>query len=308
MSKKSHDKITYFTPPLLKSGDSIMIVAPAGFLLDSTSIDAGVLLAKSWGLHVVVGKNVFKRHNHFAGTDMERLSDFQTALNDKSIKAIWCARGGYGSVRIIDQIDFSEFLKQPKWLVGFSDITALHEHIHNLGVASIHATMAGGIKTATEASKESLYKSLFGKSLSYVIEADTLNKKGSAKGVLVGGNLAMIDSMIGSKSEINTDGKILFIEDIDENLYRVDRMMYTLKRNGSLKKLKGLIVGDFTYDVAKDTLFGGSHKEIILNAVKEYNYPVLFSFPAGHIKDNRALIFGKETTLVVGDTNAIVAQ
>jgi len=289
-------------PSYLKKGDTIMIVAPAGFVPDSTEIEPGIELAKSWGLEVIVGKNAFKKHNHFAGTDEERQTDLQLALDDKKIKAIWCSRGGYGTVRIIDQLDFTAFEKNPKWVIGFSDITTLHTTIHNLGIATIHATMPGGIKRASDEAKQTLYKALFGYSYGLEIASNSLNKKGSAKGVLIGGNLSIVNSMIGSVSEVNTYDKILFIEDVGEDLYRVDRMMYTLKRTGALKNLKALIVGDFDYNIEKDTLFGGTHREIILNAVNEYNYPVIFDFPAGHIRDNRALIFGKEITIEVNET------
>lgn len=289
-------------PKYLTKGDTIMIIAPAGFVPDSTEIDAGVALVKSWGLEVIIGKHAFKKHNHFAGTDEERRSDLQLALDDNHIKAIWCLRGGYGTVRIIDQIDFTAFKKNPKWIIGFSDITTLHTTIHNLGFASIHASMPSGMKSATEANKQSLYKALFGFENSIEIQSNPFNKKGDAKGIVIGGNLSILNSMIGSVSEVNTYNKILFIEDVSEDLYRVDRMMNTLKRSGALSHLKGLIVGDFSYDVEKDTLFGGTHREIILNAVKEYQYPVIFDFPAGHIRDNRALLFGKEIHIEVNDT------
>lgn len=295
-------KMKFTKPTYLKKGDTIMIVAPAGFVPDSTEIEPGIALAKSWGLEVIVGNNAFKKHNHFAGTDAERQSDLQFALDNNNIKAIWCSRGGYGTVRIIDQIDFTAFEQHPKWVVGFSDITTLHSTIHNLGIASIHATMPGGMKRASDEAKQTLYKALFGYSYDLEIPTNPLNKMGNAKGVLIGGNLSILNSMIGSFSEVNMNGKILFIEDVGEDLYRVDRMMYTLKRTGALKNLKGLIVGDFDYDVEKDTLFGGTHREIILNVVKDYNFPVLFDFPAGHVRDNRALIFGKEIHIEVNET------
>ncbi|MBF2707691.1 S66 peptidase family protein [Flavobacterium soyangense] len=297
----------YKKPPYLKKGDTIMIVAPAGFVSDATEIAPGIALAKSWGLEVIVGENVFKKHNHFAGTDEERQSDLQLALNNTIIKAIWCSRGGYGTIRIIDQIDFTAFEKNPKWVVGFSDITTLHTTIHNLGFASIHATMPGGIKNASDETQQTLYKALFGYSYGFEIPTNPLNKKGSTSGILIGGNLSIINSMIGSNSEVNTYGKILFIEDVGEDLYRVDRMMHTLKRTGALKNLNGLIVGDFNYDVKKDTLFGGTHREIILNTVKEYHFPVLFDFPAGHVRDNRTLIFGKEINIEVNDTESKIS-
>ena len=295
-------KMKFTKPTYLKKGDTIMIVAPAGFVPDSTEIEPGIALAKSWGLEVIVGNNAFKKHNHFAGTDAERQSDLQYALDNINIKAIWCSRGGYGTVRIIDQIDFTAFEQHPKWVVGFSDITTLHSTIHNLGIATIHATMPGGMKRASDEAKQTLYKALFGYSYDLEIPTNPLNKMGNAKGVLIGGNLSILNSMIGSFSEVNMNGKILFIEDVGEDLYRVDRMMYTLKRTGALKNLKGLIVGDFDYDVEKDTLFGGTHREIILNVVKDYNFPVLFDFPAGHVRDNRALIFGKEIHIEVNET------
>jgi muramoyltetrapeptide carboxypeptidase len=299
--------IKYKKPPFLKRGDTIMIVAPAGFVLDSTELDPGIALAKSSGLEVILGKNVFNKHNHFAGTDQERTTDLQLALDNKNIKAIWCSRGGYGTVRIIDQIDFSAFKKSPKWIIGFSDVTTLHSHIHNLGIATIHATMPGGMKNATDEAKQTLYQALFGYAYRFEIPSDSLNKQGSAKGILVGGNLSIINSMIGSDSEISTYNKILFIEDVGEDLYRVDRMMYTLKRSGALKNLKGLIVGDFNYDVEKDTLFGGTHREIIREVIKEYNYPVIFNFPGGHIRDNRTLIFGKEIKIEVNESTSKIS-
>ena len=301
-NQNKSSKMKFTKPTYLKKGDTIMIVAPAGFVPDSTEIEPGIALAKSWGLEVIVGNNAFKKHNHFAGTDAERQSDLQYALDNINIKAIWCSRGGYGTVRIIDQIDFTAFEQHPKWVVGFSDITTLHSTIHNLGIATIHATMPGGMKRASDEAKQTLYKALFGYSYDLEIPTNPLNKMGNAKGVLIGGNLSILNSMIGSFSEVNMNGKILFIEDVGEDLYRVDRMMYTLKRTGALKNLKGLIVGDFDYDVEKDTLFGGTHREIILNVVKDYNFPVLFDFPAGHVRDNRALIFGKEIHIEVNET------
>lgn len=274
-----------------------MIVSPAGFLTDATIIQSGIALAESWGLKVVLGKYYAEKYNHFAGTDEQRLADLQEALDRPDIKAIWCARGGYGTVRILDQIDFTSFIKNPKWIVGFSDITALHAHLHHLGFQSLHATMAGGIRTATDLAKETLHKALFGQTNTLKIPTHPLNKTGTTEGILIGGNLAIIDSMLGSISEIDWEGKIMFIEEIGEHLYRVDRMLYSLKRSGALSQLKGILVGDFDYDIASNRQFGGTHREIILNAVKEYSYPVIFDFPAGHIHNNVALTFGKTITM-----------
>ena len=289
-------------PPFLKKGDTIMIVAPAGFLPETAAISQGIDLVKSWGLHVILGTHTFKKHRHFAGTDDQRRSDLQHAINDRNVKAIWCLRGGYGTIRIIDQIDFSPLVKHPKWLVGFSDITVLHSMIHNHGLMTIHASMPAGIKTATMESQKSLYKALFGQEINIEIPTNQLNRLGEVKGVLVGGNLCILQSLIGSASEVNTEGKILFIEEVGEDLYRVDRMMHSLKRAKILSNLKALIVGDFCYDKEKNTLFGDTHREIIRNAVDEFDYPVLFDFPAGHISDNHALIFGKEIHVEVRES------
>lgn len=301
MNHKTIKPNHFVQPEYLKPGDSIMIVSPSGFVSDSTGLDKGIELAESWGLNVILGKNVYNKHNHFAGTDQERLSDIQYALDNKNIKAIWCSRGGYGMVRIIDQIDFRVFKKNPKWVIGFSDITVLHEQIHNLGIASIHGTMPGGIKSASEDAKETLYKALFGYKYGFEIPNDSLNKNGFAKGILIGGNLTILQSMVGSESEVNFDNKIVFIEDVGEDLYRVDRMMQFFKRSGALKNIKGVIVGDFDYNIENNVLFGGTQREIIIEALKEYDFPVIFNFPAGHIKDNRALIFGKKITIDVNN-------
>lgn len=283
-----------------------MIVAPAGFLKEASVIQSGIALAESWGLKVVLGKHYAEKFNHFAGTDEQRLADFQEALDRTDVKAIWCARGGYGTVRILDQIDFSNFTNHPKWIVGFSDITALHAHLHHLGFQSLHATMPGGIRSASPLAKDTLYNALFGYNNTITIPTNPLNKLGATEGVLIGGNLAIIDSMIGSVSEIDWQDKIMFIEEIGEHLYRVDRMLYSLKRSGALNQLKGIIVGDFTYDIETSLPFGGTHREIILNAVKEQTYPVLFDFPAGHIDNNVALSFGKNITIdATADTTEI---
>ncbi|MGL2994819.1 S66 peptidase family protein [Flavobacterium sp. TSSA_36] len=293
------NKISKFqSPPFLKKGNTIMIVSPAGFLKEASVIQSGIQLAESWGLHVVLGQHYDKKFNHFAGTDEERLEDLQNALDDPNIHAIWCARGGYGTVRIIDQLDFSKFIQHPKWIIGFSDITTLHCQLHKIGFQSLHATMPGGIASATTLAKETLYNALFHKPYQINIPSNSLNKTGSTEGILVGGNLSIIDSMLSSASQIDWKDKIMFIEEVGEHLYRVDRMIYSLKRSGALEHLKGIIVGDFEYEVESNLQFGGSHREIILNAAKAYSYPVIFDFPAGHINNNAALIFGKKIRLI----------
>lgn len=228
-----------------------------------------------------------------------RTSDFQEQLDNPNIKAIWCAKGGYGTVRMIDKLDFTEFKKQPKWIIGYSDVTVLHSHIHNLGIETLHAQMPVAIETKTEATINSIKDILFGKEYSIEISTGKNNRTGKTSGQLVGGNLSMLYSLCGSPSTINTDGKILFIEDVDEYLYHIDRMLQNLKRNGLLTNLKGLIVGGMTQMHDNDIPFGKTAEEIILDVCKDYYFPIAFNFPAGHLKDNRALIFGKEVELKV---------
>ncbi len=287
------------TPAYLKKGDKVAIVAPAG-KIDKEKVDNAVAGLEKWGLSVVLGKNIFKTSNQYAATDAQRLSDFQKMLDADDIKAIICARGGYGSIRIIDKLDFSEFEKNPKWIVGFSDITIYHSHIHsNFGVETIHGTMAGGFNADGKPTlaTESLKTALFGEKLIYDLKPDTLSRKGKAKGILTGGNLAILTSLIGSNSDIDTKGKILFFEDVGEYLYRLDRMMWTMKQAGKLQNLAGLIVGGMTDMKDNDTSFGKTAYEIVAEAVKEYKYPVCFGFPAGHQEDNNAIIFGRKISM-----------
>ena len=286
------------TPPYLKKGDKIGIVACAG-KISSEPIQPAIAILKGWGLQVVVGKNVFKPYNQFAAKDDERAADLQTMLDEPSVKAIISARGGYGTIRIIDKINFSKFKKHPKWVIGYSDITVLHSHIHNFGIETIHAAMPIGFATNKEAT-ETLRKALFGEALNYEIKSHPLNRKGNATAQLVGGNLTLLHALTGSVSDMDTKGKILFIEDLDEYLYHLDRMMMNLKRSGKLKHLKGLIVGGFTDMKDNAVPFGKTVEEIIIDAVKEYKYPVCFNFPAGHIDRNLALVFGKKIKLSVG--------
>ena len=285
-------------PNYLKAGDSIAIVATAGILIKREEIiDEAKKLAESWGLKVFIGEHVFNQNNHFAGTDEERASDFQKALDNPSIKAIWCARGGYGSMRILDKLDFTKFKAIPKWIVGYSDITAFHSHIHNFGIETIHAMMGTSLLFDPEETKQSIETfrmALFGEELTYEISSSEYNKKGSAEGLLVGGNLSILQSMLGSESQLNTDDKILFIEEIGEYKYHIDRMLQSLKRAGYFNNCNGLIVGDMSNIKKNTTLWGSSIEQLILAVVKEYDFPVLFNFPAGHETDNRALILGKK--------------
>lgn len=288
--------------PYLKKGDTVMIVAPAGILKDSTSLDDGIELFKDWGLHVKVGKHVFNQNGHFAGTDDERAEDFQEALDDPTVKAIWCGRGGYGSVRILDKIDFTGFKENPKWLVGFSDITAFHSEIHTLGRETIHATMPITVNLEQKERKKAdktLKRALFGKSLSYKTPKNDFNRPGEAKGQIIGGNLALLASMAGSKSAMFTGGKIIFIEEVGEYIYSMDRMLYTLKRSGFFDNCAGIIVGGISNIKDKNDDFGKSIEQVILDILDYDDIPVVFDFPAGHIKDNRALILGREVEFEV---------
>lgn len=294
------------SPPYLKKGDTIIILAPAGILKPSRKavIIEAKQLAESWGLKVVLSKNIFNNGNHFAGTDKERTADFQEALDNPAIKAIWAARGGYGSVRILDKLDYSAFLKHPKWIIGYSDITAFHNHIHNLGVETIHGMMATSLEEKPEEiikTIASFKKALFGEDILYTIPSSKHNRTNDSstiKGQLIGGNLAILTSMLGSDSQLNTEGKILFIEEIGEYKYAIDRMLQSLKRAEYFKNVKAVIVGDMSLIKKNSTKWGSSIEQLILDAIPK-KIPVLFDFPAGHEADNRAFIFGREVQLTV---------
>jgi muramoyltetrapeptide carboxypeptidase len=292
-------------PPYLKKGDKIAITCPAK-KLPNPMTDA-ITLLQSWGLEVVIGETVNASYHQFAGDDELRAKDLQRFIDDDSIKAIIAARGGYGTIRIIDKVDFSNFAQHPKWVIGFSDITVLHAHLfNNYGAQSIHGQMPVNIPDASAKSLESLRKALFGEELSYTINPHPLNRTGEGIGLLIGGNLSLLLAILNSASDIDYAGKILFIEDVGEYLYAIDRMMHTLKRAGKLKNLAGLIVGGFTDIKDNDIPFGQTVPEIIRSVVAEYNFPLCFDFPAGHIPNNHSLVFGKQLSLVV--TEQVVAN
>lgn len=289
-------------PPHLKKGDKIAIIASARKIA-LEELGAAISVFKNWGLDVVLGDNLFKQNNQFSGTDAERAADLQTALDDKSIKAVISARGGYGTMRIIDKIDFSGFIEQPKWVIGYSDITVLHSHIHTLGIQTLHATMPINFSKNEEA-VETLMKTLFAKEFAYEFEASVFNKKGVAEAEVVGGNLSLLYALSGSISDVDTKGKILFMEDLDEYLYHIDRMLLNLQRAGKLRHLAGLLVGGMT-DMKDNAIpFGKTAEEIIIDAVKEYDFPVCFNFPAGHVDRNLALVLGKRMKLVVDESGS----
>jgi muramoyltetrapeptide carboxypeptidase len=292
-------------PPYLKKGDTVALVCTAR-KFSTEEAQPAIDLLKSWGLEVKLGKTIGMDSCQLGGTDKERTADLQEMLDDDDIKAIWCARGGYGTVRIIDTLNFAKFKKHPKWIMGFSDVTVLHSHLNTLGIASLHSIMPFTVPKAPEEVKETLRKALFGESLKYTVPAKGYEIKGKAKGQLVGGNLSILYSLLGSKSSLDTKGKILFIEDLDEYLYHVDRMMQNLKRNGYFENLKGLIVGSMTDMHDNEIPFGQNEVGIITEIAKQYNIPVCFYFPAGHAKDNRTLILGKEVEYEVNADEIIL--
>lgn len=285
-------------PAYLKKGDKIAIVCPAKKL--PKNIDTGIAILKEWGLEVIIGKTVNGSYHQFSGTDSERTADLQQYLDDPSIKAIIAARGGYGTIRIIDQLDFTTFNENPKWLIGFSDITILLSHaLAKLNVQSIHGQMPYTFEDSTAEALESLHKTLFGEEVSYEYESNFHCREGQTEGVLIGGNLSLLIAVEGSESEMDYTDKILFLEDVGEHEYSIDRMMRLLKRAGKLAKLKGLIIGAFNEIGEEKIPFGQTPEEIIWELVKEYDYPVCFNFPTGHIDDNRALVLGRSVSLNV---------
>jgi len=292
-------------PPYLKKGDKIAIVCPAK-KLPNPMTDA-VALLQSWGLEVVLGQTVTASYHQFAGDDELRAKDLQRFIDDDSVKAIVAARGGYGTVRMIDKVDFSCFVKNPKWLVGFSDITVLHTHLFaNYGMQTIHGQMPVNIPDASARSLDTLRKALFGEELTYEFTSHTANRVGDSSGLLIGGNLSLLVAVSGSVSDIDYTGKVLFIEDVGEYLYSIDRMLRCLDRAGKLKNLAGLVVGGFTDVKDNDIPFGQTVPEIIMDIVQQYNYPVCFDFPAGHIPDNCSLILGRSVTLSVGEQHSLL--
>ena len=311
----AQEALTYKTqvliqPPYLKAGDTVAIVAPSGILKNrTTEVKQAEDLLKSWGLNVVIGEHVFSKDNHFAGTDAERYEDFQKAMNNPTISAIWCARGGYGTVRILDKLDFTELRKKPKWLIGYSDITALHNQFHNEGFETIHALMCTSLTKDLVDIEESITtfkKAIFGETLSYTLKGTDYNRAGTVTAPLVGGNLTMLHTMLGSKTSIDTSGKILFIEEIGEYKYHIDRMLQSLKRAGYFDNCAGVLVGDMSKMRKNTTLWGTSVEQLILDALAEYDFPIAFNMPAGHEKDNRAMILGRTIEMTVEKDNTTV--
>lgn len=294
------------TPPYLQKGDTIAIVSTARKNIDD-NLKPTIDMLEGWGLKVKIGSTIGLDYYQLAGTDEQRKADFQAQMDNPNIKAIWCVRGGYGTVKIIDKLDFTKFKQNPKWIIGFSDVTVLHSHLNRMGFESLHAIMPVSVARATDDAKNSLCTVLFGEKLQYTLDCDALNHMGKAKGELVGGNLSILYSLLGSESAIDCSDKILFIEDLDEYLYHIDRMMMNLKRNGCLSSLKGIIVGGMTDMKDNEIPWGRNALEIIEDVTKGLNIPIIFNFPAGHIRDNRALIFGRQVSMeVTAETSKVV--
>jgi muramoyltetrapeptide carboxypeptidase len=304
-------------PTYLQKGDTIGICCPSGYST-MADIQQSIIQIESWGYQIKLGQTIGKRDFTFGGTDAERAADFQQMMDDDSVKAIMCATGGYGAVRIIDQLDFSRFKKNPKWIIGFSDITVLHSHLHQVvHTASLHSKMCGSFPkdwtTADEVQINtilSVKKALEGELIYYPIVPNINNRTGSAEGVLIGGNLKILENMSGSVSSINTEGKILFLEDVSEPLYNIDRMFCNLLRAGKLAKLKGLIIGGFTSikPDTPDSPFGRDIITIVKEKVDHFNYPVCFDFPVGHQKNNYALKCGIEHRLAITADNVSLQE
>jgi len=295
-------------PNNLKKGDKISLISTAR-KIDVEKITYTKEVLNKWGFTVIEGKNLRAESNQFCGTDTQRTSDLQDAINDNSIKAIICFRGGYGTVRILESVDFSNLIKNPKWICGYSDVTALHNYLNSqCNIATMHSTMPVNFETNTKESLETFRKALFGEKYTIHAYPHSLNREGGVSAKIIGGNLSMLYSLSGTKYDIDTRGKILFIEDLDEYLYHIDRMMWSLKLSSKLENLAGLVVGGMTDMNDNDIPYGRQAVEIIKEAVQEYDYPICFNFPCGHIDDNRALKLNKEAKLIVGHSSVIFEQ
>jgi muramoyltetrapeptide carboxypeptidase len=288
------------SPPYLRPGDTILLIATARKVSAGEMLPA-ITALQSWGLKVECGRHLYDQENQFAGSDVNRASDLQWALDHPQAKAIIIARGGYGTLRILDHVNLRKFREFPKWLIGYSDVTMLHGELFNAGFASLHATMPINFGKH-EGATDSLRKALFGEKITYPIVAHPLNVAGTARGQVVGGNLSILCAIRGSSSEVDKKGRILFIEDLDEYLYHIDRLILQMKRAGQLKNLAALVVGGLNDMRDNPIPFGHTPEEIVLAAVKEYGYPVCFNFPCGHIAENYALYHGKPATLVVSSS------
>ena len=298
-------------PPYLQKGDTIGIVCPAGYMA-TEKVQTCINTLQEWGYQVKIGKTVGgDSQTYFSGTDEERLADFQQMLDDDEVKAVLCGRGGYGTGRLIDKIDFKKFSKQPKWIIGYSDITILHTHLYsNYYISSLHSPMAGAFNDGGYKNEYvlSLKNALEGKKIKYSVPVHEFNKKGQAIGELVGGNLSLMAHLTGTDSDIKTRGRILFIEDVGEYSYNIDRMLHQLKRSGKLSKLAGLIIGGFTDMKDTERPFGKTVYEIIRDIIKEYDYPVCYDFPVSHSDRNYTLKIGAGYKLKVTKSKVLLEE
>lgn len=295
-------------PPSLVPGDEIRLITTARKITPE-ELRPAIDYIQSLGFIPVEGQNLYAEDHQFGGTDAQRLADFQAAIDNPNVKAVLCVRGGYGTARLVDEVDYTLLKKTPKWIIGYSDITALHSHLNRcVGICSLHATMPINFQNNTPQALKSLSDALSGECLSYSIAPHELNRAGDAEGELVGGNLSVLYSLTGTASDLETSGKILFLEDLDEYLYHVDRMMLNLRRAGKLSDLKALIVGGMTAMRDNAVPFGKTAEEIIREAVDDYNYPVYFGFPAGHIENNCTLVMGAKAKLAAGGAGASFTQ
>ncbi len=302
-------------PPFLRKGDAVGITCPAGSIA-AEDIQPALETLRSWGFEPVTGNTVGKHFSNMGGTDAERLQDFQEMLDNRAIRAILCARGGYGAIRIVDQLSFSRFRKHPKWIIGFSDITLLHAHIHrHTGVVSLHSKMCNSFPKDPSSADPlqlegiaSIRRCLLGEPVRYETDSHPQNVTGTAQGLLVGGNLRTLESLAGSSSGLHTAGKILFLEDTGEYLYSIDRMLWNLQRSGRLDHLKGLIIGGFRHkpSEAADEEFTLTLQEMVMEKIPRGRYPVCFGFPVGHQKNNVALLHGALHQLTVTDKRTIL--
>jgi len=293
--------------PFLKQGSKIAITAPAR-MVKREEMEYAIHWLEGKGFVPIYDDRLFAGHYIFAGNDGLRAAVLQEYLDDKNIDAIWLARGGYGSVRIIDKLDFTRFLQHPKWIIGFSDTTVFHGKLNRLGCPSLHASMPYCFENKTVEAKQSLFDALMGKTLVYEFTNHPLNRSGEVEGEIVGGNLSVLYSMIGSDSFPETDGKILFIEEVDEYIYHIDRIMHALKRAGKLENLKALIIGGLTQIHDNPDPFGMSVEEVIAEAVSDYDYPLCLGFPAGHFDENRTLVIGEEISVEITEKKTSTRQ
>lgn len=295
------------SPKRINIGDKVGLLSTAR-KISLFELNPAIQVLDSWGVRVVFGEFLFEEENQFSGTVEQRSADLQNMIDNDEIKAIFFVRGGYGTVQIIDKVNFSKLHQNHKWIIGYSDITVLHSHLNKLGLETLHATMPINFSKNTKKSLDSLQKVIFGERNVIKVEAHKFNRYGSVEAEIVGGNLSVLYSLLGSDSDVQTEGKILFIEDLDEYLYHVDRMIINMKRNNKFRSLKGMIIGGMTSMNDNKISFGKTAEEIILEYIKEYNFPVCFGFPSGHLDDNRSIRLGAKSLLEINKNGVNLSQ